>query len=132
MARLLRQAARQRKLAVQVCEWPGEEPLSRVRALRVPPDVLRSIANGATAVPLGRKRLPPHFAGIPWGTLVLLEAGGEVYPVAVGPAIYRRSQWVLPRFYHPDVEPADDLRTLRKQIARLRREYRLNLSPQLT
>jgi len=77
------------------------------------------------AVPLERKRVPADFAGIPWGTLVLLKAGRDEFPVAVGPAAYRRGHWVLPRFQEQGAYVTSDPVAVRHQAMRLRRRYGL-------
>jgi hypothetical protein len=67
-----------------------------------------------------------EFVAIPWGTLVMLQAGRDQFPVAVGPAAYRAETWVLPRFHDQQTEPGQELQPLRRQVARLRREYGLD------
>jgi hypothetical protein len=126
VARLLRDAARRRRLAVQVAEWPGGVPKARVRDLRITPDTLRKVAGGLRAVPLNRGRVPPDLAGIPWGTLVMLRAGAAKLPVAVGPVTYRAGSWVLPRFHIDGTKPPQDTRALRRQAAAFRRELGLD------
>jgi hypothetical protein len=115
VAQLLRQSARRCDLPVDVREWPGGQPSARSLTLRIPPDTLHAVTRGAKAVPLSQKRVPAHLAGIPWGTLVVLKAGRDESPVAVGPAAYRWGRWVLPRFADGDEEPAQDLLNLRRQ-----------------
>jgi hypothetical protein len=126
VAQLLRRTARLRDVSVRVQEWPGDEPATRPRTLLVSAETLRMVANGTAVVPLERKRVPRNFAGIPWGTLLLLKAGRDVLPVAVGPAAYRRRQWVLPRFQERGVGAATELAALRHQSARLRRRCGLD------
>ena len=88
--------------------------------------MLKAVANGGRRVPLGRKRVPGEFAGLPWGTLVTLLAGSEEFALAVGPVCYERGEWMLPRFPTGDADPAPDVHTLRRQTARLRRLYGLD------
>ena len=89
---------------------------------------LRSVTRGARAVPLNQARVPADFVGIPWGTIVVLKAGHDQLPVAVGPAAYRLGRWVLPRFTGEDTEPARDIRVLRRQTVKLRRDLGTRLS----
>jgi hypothetical protein len=126
VTQLLKGSARRRDLSVEIHEWPGGKPASRARDLRVSPEVLRSVRLGAKAVPLNRVRVPAEFAGIPWGTIAMLKAGHDEYPVAVGPAAYRQGTWVLPRFEDEDADSADNVPAVRRQAARLRRALRLD------
>jgi hypothetical protein len=126
VAQLLLRSGRRRDLSVEVEEWPGGKPADRARDLRVSPEILRNVRRGAKVVPLNRVRVPAEFAGLPWGTIAMLKAGHDEYPVAVGPAAYRQGTWVLPRFGDEDAQPAQNVRTVRRQAARLRRDFGLD------
>jgi hypothetical protein len=123
VTKLLRREARRRGVPFTVSEWPGGAPAARPVSLRVSPESLHGVRRGAKAVPLKEKRIPADFAGIPWGTLVTLQAGRESLLTCVGPAAYRSGRWVLPIFLN--AEPAADPRGLRRMSARLRRELGL-------
>jgi hypothetical protein len=126
VAGLLRRAARRRRVVVRVQEWPGGQPSARTRALRVSPATLLAVARGARSIPLAVSRAPLQWVGVPWGTLVVLRAGKEELPVAVGPAASRAGCWVLPVFRDDDGQPGRDVRALRLQVAELRRRYHLD------
>lgn len=126
ITKLLRRAARQRRLSLDVCEWPGGRPTTSVHTLRVSQETLRAIVRGAKAVPLNQRRVPHDFVGAPWGTLLTLKSGRDQFPVAVGPAAYRSGSWVLPRFQQEDTEPARDIHALRRQTSRLRLRLELD------
>ena len=116
VSRLLRSSARRRRSLVEISEWPGGRP-GRVEVVRVSPLTLQAVARGAKAVPLPRPGLAIKFAGIPWGTVEL--------PVAVGPAAYRSSGWVLPRFTE-NSKAVLEISTARRDAARLRRALGLD------
>ena len=126
VAKLLIRVAHRRRFAIKVQEWPGGRPAARALTLRVSPEALRAVARGAKAVRLNRAGVPAQFAGIPWGTLVMLKAGREELPIAVGPAAYRSGCWVLPRFEDKVAEAAQDIPVLRRRATHLRRQYDLN------
>jgi hypothetical protein len=125
VAKLAKRWAQRRRVLVDVLEWPGGRPAARQLRLRVSPETLRDVASGAQAVPIQGKRVPVNWCGIPWGTIVMLKAGLDELPVAIGPAAYRLGRWVLPRFQDHDVEPAHDVAGLHRQSAKLRRRYGL-------
>jgi hypothetical protein len=127
VSKLLRSSARRRDVALRVQEWPGGRPSPRrTEALRVSPETLRAVARGAKAVPLKGQRVPRRWVGTPWGTIVVLRAWFDEYPVSVGPPIYRSGQWALPRLDDGDIEPTDDVQTLRRQAASLRKRFHLD------
>lgn len=84
---------------------------------------LIALLQGKATVPLSHKRVPADLAGIPWGTIIRLKSGREELLVPVGPAAYRAGSWVLPIFLAED--SATDVQGLRRQTAKLRREFGL-------
>ncbi len=126
VAKLLIRAAHRRRFAIKVQEWPGGRPAARALTLRVSPETLRAVAGGAKAVRLKRTRVPAQFAGLPWGTLVMLKAGRQELPIAVGPAAFRSGGWVLPRFEDEVAEAGQDISVLRRRVTHLRKKYDLD------
>jgi hypothetical protein len=117
---LLRRVARSRQTPITVCEWPGGRPSSRFRTIHVTRDVLAAVARGAMTIPLDLKRVPVKWARLPWGTMVTLKSGQEELPVALGPAAYRRGQWVLPVFRDIDGSTVHDAAKARRRAVILR------------
>jgi hypothetical protein len=117
VATLLLHSARARDLDLTVVEWPGGDPENRELRLRA--DKVKGA--GRTTVPLG-KRLPQDgFATFPWGSIVRVRLGNEVYEIVTGPAIFK-TEWVLPVLdvARPDDPPGGSLteraRDLRAQF----------------
>jgi hypothetical protein len=125
VSRLVLRSARRRRLSVEVNEWPGGTPSTKAQTIRVSSETLQTVARGAKAVPLSRRRIPLDFVGIPWGTLVVLKAGSNELPVVVGPAAFRHGSWVLPRFELENGPRVEDIRALQRQAAILRNTLRL-------
>jgi hypothetical protein len=94
VADLVAQAARRQGVAAQVVEWPGSLPL--VRSLRVASDILVKVKRGRKSIPLGRELPEVGWLGLPWGSVVRLEAPGGEWFVVSGPAGYTSGMWVLP------------------------------------
>jgi hypothetical protein len=125
--KLLSRAASRRHLSVGVTEWPGGSPSPRPLTMRVSSETLKAAVRGSKAIALSMKRVPTELVGLPWGTLVVLKAGTEKFPVAVGLAAYRLGRWVLPRFQDSDYDAvAQDLPSLRREATRLRGRYGLD------
>jgi hypothetical protein len=125
VSKLLRSAARRRGVSLDVQEWPGGRPSARPDALRVTSETLHAVARGAKTVPLDGQRVPRRWAGTPWGTIVVLRAWPDEYPVSIGPPVYRSGHWALPRF-DDGTASADDVPSLKRNAISLRRRYRLD------
>jgi hypothetical protein len=75
VADLVIRAAKQRKLAIEIQEWPGGVPARKdVQHLRVDTRELRKARNGAVNVQLTDAQASTDLAGLPWGGFVELEA----------------------------------------------------------
>jgi hypothetical protein len=94
IARLLLGAAKQRQLALELSEWPGESPSSlQVNASESQRKVL---GKGARYIPLGsvEARLP-SMAVLGWGSNIQFKTAEENWTVVTGPAYVRKNQWQL-------------------------------------
>jgi hypothetical protein len=94
VAGLVLKAARKRKTAIEMVEWPGGE--TKHISLDVTLEVFAAVRRGRKTVPLGKQPDLAEFAGLPWCSIVTLQADGERLPRVVGPAIRQPDQWVLP------------------------------------
>jgi hypothetical protein len=123
VAELVLHAANQRGVAVEVVEWPGGE---RTHIdLNVPLDIFTAVRKGRLTIPLGRQIDLSRFAGLPsCSTVTLHSSGGRIHRI-VGPAIWKRDQWVLPVWYwFPD--PDAGLENYQREAKRLRWERGLD------
>jgi hypothetical protein len=125
VSRLLRRAARDRRISINVAEWPGGRPSAQVLDLPVSRETLQKVEQGLQAIPLSRKPMPYAFLGVPWGTVIMLSDGRNELPVAIGPAAYRSGWWILPRFGSAQWS-AEGVRALRRRTAVLRKELGLH------
>ena len=94
VARLVREAAAKRGVAVQTVEWPGGEP-TRVD-LDVPPAVFRAVKRGRASVPLPASVQLERLAGLAWGTVVHLRDDDDELAATSGPARFQGGAWCLP------------------------------------
>ena len=94
VARLFREAAAERDVAVQTVEWPGGTPT--LLDLDVPPATFHAVERGRLSVPLGKPVSLAKLAGLAWGTVVRLHASGDLLSVIVGPARFQSDGWCLP------------------------------------
>lgn len=116
VAGLLLKAAARRKLAANVIEWPGGEPIYEGLELQLSPAVARKL-HSSTSIPLPDSASLAQMAAIPWYSLVKVRSGdGDTLCFLVGPAKYRKSGWYLPQLYQfaPDVGERE-LRSTAKQ-----------------
>jgi hypothetical protein len=88
---VLREAARQHR-RIEIVEWPGSKPACTT--LEVTPQILKKVAAGRKSVPLREQVDLKKFAGLPWGSLVTLQAGKQQLPIISGPAKYH-GNWCL-------------------------------------
>ncbi len=93
VARLVLKDASNQGLPIEIVEWPGGEPVDL--RMPVPPDVFRAVKNGRITIPLRRTLQLGEIAGLPWGSVVSLELGGELLHRLSGPAVYRQGKWCL-------------------------------------
>ena len=102
VADLVLRAARRRRRAAQIVEWPGDEPSRREIAVAVSAKDFAAVQRRRAAVPVGTPPRLSQIAGLPWGSVVrLMKTAGdsqEVVSVLSGPARYSRGQWQLPNF----------------------------------
>jgi hypothetical protein len=94
VASLLLKAARRRRLALQIVEWPGGEPQSI--DLAVADLAAQKLLRGGRSIPLPPKVSLTEFAGLPWGTVVRVSSPRYEFPVMAGPARYGSGKWYLP------------------------------------
>ena len=105
VAELLLSAAKRRKQALEVDEWPGGTPAANeVHRVRIDSSVLRKVRSGARRVALADEQASTALAGLPWGGIVVLDAGDDEQVIAGGPLQYYAKRWVLPVFVE-DVRP---------------------------
>jgi len=97
VARLLVAAARRRKRAIQVVEWPGGEPTATPVNVQLPRATLKKFRRSRSGVPLPPTTDLAAMAGLPVGTIVTVSAtGDEPVGVAVAPAMPAGDGWCLP------------------------------------
>lgn len=97
VARLLIAAARRRKRAVEVIEWPGGEPSENTYQLTVAPETLRKFRKSLSGLKLPANADLRELVALPVGTIVCASASGEP-PVAfaAAPAMPSDGGWCLP------------------------------------
>jgi hypothetical protein len=88
---VLREAARKDR-RIQIVEWPGGGPTHTT--LDVTPEILKKVDSGRKSVPLRKPVDLKEFAGLPWGSVVTLQAGKQTLPIISGPAKYH-GNWCL-------------------------------------
>lgn len=154
VAGLLIEAAKKRRLPIEVVEWPGGAP--RGIGLSVNPKLYSAIQKGRLSILLG----PPadaadtvrsglsgteprgtvrsglsgtgpndtldlaDIAGLPWGSIATLHADGQELHRIVGPARWRNDQWSLPVLGRIDDAAASQKEYL-ESAERLRRYWGL-------
>jgi hypothetical protein len=90
---------------VEVVEWPGRAPLRR--QLRLNRTVYDAASRGLVHVPLPGDRIPRALVGLPWGSIVDVQAGKQRFPIISGPAIFRDG-WLLPIWERYDAKTKSD------------------------
>lgn len=94
VAELVIAAAKKRKLAVKVVEWPGD---SRPRLkMELSSDNFRRVKNGSRFVPVSRQIKPEVLEGPAWGAIMTFSSGDDQIHRLVGPLIWQRNSWHLP------------------------------------
>ena len=121
---LLKEAARQRR-RVEVVEWPGSNPTAHTK-IPVTPSIMKKVAGGRkSSLPLRTSVNLKEFAGLPWGSVVQLQAGEHMLPIVSGPAKYHHD-WCLQVVHHGKM--GGDAKRLKKWGVRFREkkglEYR--------
>jgi hypothetical protein len=94
VARLLLEAAQERRVPVEIVEWPGGEP--RSLDLWLAPNSARKVLRGGKSVPLESNASVEQFADLPWGSIIQVRSDFGEFPVAVGPPKRGRDRWYLP------------------------------------
>ena len=97
VARLVLTVAKKRRISIEIVEWPGGKPTHL--DLDVSPECYRSIANGRWNIPLGKRPVLSHVAGLPWGSTASIRSGNSSLYRLAGPATFTRNQWSLPVLY---------------------------------
>ena len=124
VARLVLEAAKKRKLALEVVEWPGGEPQAEPIQLELPLAEFERVWKGASSVLIGDAMPLAESGAIPWHSLLQVRPQGmEVYPpwrLITGPAKYKKAGWYLPVFGGYNDEPAD---VANAEQRKLRQEY---------
>lgn len=92
VAKLLIKAANQKAIALEVIEWPGNEPSS----LPIDIDIRDQKNPHAKRLSLGSVQPLWKFAGLPVGATVQVKRGGIEMTVPVAPVRYAPSGWYLP------------------------------------
>ncbi len=103
VAGLVLKAARRRRVATEVVEWPGGAP-KRIE-LDVSAAHFAAVRKGRMTVPLGTSVDLATVAGLPWCSVATLHAGGETIRRLVGPVVRIGGGWALPVlffFFDPD------------------------------
>jgi hypothetical protein len=97
VAELLLKEAKKRRIAIELSEWPGQEPVSlRVKANE---SQEMAIAKGLCHIPLGSKEgRIPSLAVLGWGSDVRFDTSDGSRTIVTGPADVQRGQWLLGAF----------------------------------
>jgi hypothetical protein len=127
VAKLLIRAARSRKVAFEVQEWPGTNVTRGVAAsLEVTNAELRRVRRGSKTVSLTRRQISPALMGLAHGALVELHAPAGKQVLSIAPPIFRGGGWRLPIFLFPP-EEEDTANSLWPHVIRLRKKYKLEV-----
>lgn len=94
VAKLVREAAKARGIAIRTVEWPGGEPTTI--QLDVTPSILRAARRGRASLLLAEPVALAEVAGLAWGSIVQLRADGEELKVGTGPVKFQTGGWYLP------------------------------------
>jgi hypothetical protein len=89
---------------ISIVEWPGGEPIeTRVKVDR---KIFSAVMRTRKSIPFSIRRLN-DFAGLPWGSVVVLECEGDATTghVLVGPARFATSTKGAGFWYLPVIEP---------------------------
>lgn len=122
VAGLVLDAAKRRKLPVEVVEWPGGEP--KRLDLNVSVKDFSAIRNGRKSVPLSSSVELGEVAALPWCSVASLHSDGKTLHRIVGPVSRQGDGWVLPVF---DTALASDaaLEDYTRAAAKMRKAYGL-------
>jgi hypothetical protein len=106
------EAARRRRLAVEVVEWPGGDPVSLDVVL--PRAAFNKVRRGARGIPLAEPVDLARVAAVPWGSLVAVRSDDDpavpTWRVLTGPARHGPRGWFLPVLDVYDGEPPAAMR----------------------
>lgn len=122
VVKLAIQAAKRRKIPLQVVEWPGGAPNGKEQIeVNVKADVYRGLINNTRKnIILPAKELS-NALSFPWGTIIRVKCGDESVPVTVGPAVYTAGRWSLPVYLTP-ISVEDSASELHKIVLRERKK----------
>lgn len=94
VAELLLQAAKKRRVRLEVAEWPGDNPVSAV--INANTDQERALSKGLRYVPIGPANGPlPPLATLGWGSQVQFKSDSTSSRVVTGPAYIKKGKWHL-------------------------------------
>ena len=123
VARLVLKAAKSRKVAVQIVEWPGGEPEKDGVEVPLSKAAFAKVARGAASIPLQKPVPLAEMAGLPWlSSVTVYEKGNEEQtPLIVlgGPARYMKGGWHVP--IHEDIPENLPHHKIPKYIEKLRK-----------
>jgi hypothetical protein len=117
VADLLLEAAKKRRLKLEVAEWPGDDPVYTV--VDADAEQERALSKGLRYVPIGLANGPvPPLATLGWGSQVNFRSDSASRLVVTGPAYIRKSKWHLEILTtHTDITRAN-ASTFSKQFCR--------------
>lgn len=111
-----------RRMALEIVEWPGGEPVNgQPAALKVPSSVFSKIISGAPRIPIDEDTAVRAFATHPWGGYIAITDGKRNTVASVSPAQFSAGKW----FLEPQITPVDEGDTiddLVEHVDKFRRE----------
>lgn len=123
VANLVRKEAKRQHRRIEIVEWPGYRPTYNT-TVKVKPSILKKVKVGRKSVLLGKNVDLRRFAGLPWGSVVILQDGKEELPIASGPAKHH-DNWCLP-VVHPGKIGGDAAERLKQWGVSFRKEKGLD------
>jgi hypothetical protein len=116
VAELTLEAAAQRKLHIEVVEWPGGEPELDGIEVELPLPEFEKVRHGAKSIPLGDQLPLTRAASVPWYSLVAVRREGAKeapsWRLMTGPARYKKAGWYLPVYGVFDGDPREAIRAM--------------------
>lgn len=101
VADLVRREATRQGRRIEIVEWPGDKPTYN-STVKVTSAMLNKVKSGRKSVPLGKSVDLKEVAGLPWGSVVTLQAREQKLPIVTGPAKYHKG-WVLQVVHHGNI-----------------------------
>ena len=125
IAALVLDAAKRRKVPVEVVAWPGGDP--KHIDLDVSSEDFSAIRSGRKSVPLSASVELAEVAALPWCSIASLHAAGNTLHRIVGPAARQGDGWVLPVF-DAALDSDAELEDYTREAARLRSALGLDVA----